>query len=165
MISGVNYFFKGIKLIFSPGVKRFVLIPLLMNVGIFTLGFWLGIEWLDQFLEKVLPAWLSWAEYILWPIFALSYFLIVFYLFALLANVIAAPFNSLLSEKIELNLLDKTSNESNSNIRDILKDLLPSIASELYKLIYLFLCLKSLSFLSTPNSFLLNCRLQSLSTC
>ena len=136
MLSGIRYFFTGFKLIFSSGIKRFVLIPLIINISIFALGFWLGMEWFDQFLAKVLPNWLSWAEFVLWPIFALSYFLIVFYLFALLANIIAAPFNGLLSEKIEQRLRGEVIQQHQSTIKQLLKELPRTVGSELNKLIY-----------------------------
>ena len=139
MLRGITYFFSGFKLIFSPGIKRFVLIPLLINISIFAFGFWFGMEWFDQFLEKMLPAWLSWAEYILWPIFALSYFLIVFYMFALLANIIAAPFNGLLAEKVEQHLRGNNSPQNQSTIKQLLKELPRTVGSEINKLFYFLL--------------------------
>ncbi len=139
MLRGITYFFSGFKLIFSPGVKRFVLIPLTINISIFASGFWFGMAWFDQFLEKMLPTWLSWAEFILWPLFALSYFLVVFYLFALLANIIAAPFNGLLAEKIEQHLRGNTTQQNQSTIKQLLKELPRTVGSEINKLFYFLL--------------------------
>lgn len=139
MLRGIQYFFSGFKLIFTPGIKRFVLIPLTINICIFALGFWLGIEWFDQFLAKMLPAWLSWAEFILWPIFALSYFLIVFYLFALLANIIAAPFNGMLAERVEQHLQGKVPDQNSSTVKQLLKELPRTVGSEINKLFYFIL--------------------------
>ncbi|MDW3096410.1 MAG: sulfate transporter CysZ [Gammaproteobacteria bacterium] len=139
MISGIKHFFSGFTLIFSQGLKRFVLIPLAINISIFALGFWLGMEWFDRFLVKMLPTWLAWAEFILWPIFALSYFLIVFYLFALIANIIAAPFNGLLAEKVELSLRNDSSQNNQSAIKQLLKELPRTVGSEIYKLFYFLL--------------------------
>jgi len=139
MFRGIAYFFSGFKLILSPGIKRFVLIPLLINISIFAIGFWVGMEWFDQFLEKMLPAWLSWAEFILWPVFALSYFLIVFYLFALLANIIAAPFNGLLAEKVEHRLRGITPQQNQSSVKQLLKELPRTVGSEINKLFYFLL--------------------------
>lgn len=133
MLQGIKYFFNGSRLIFKPGIKRFVFVPLLINITLFSIGFWFGLQWFDKFLADILPTWLAWAEYILWPIFALSYFLIVFYLFALIANVIAAPFNGLLAEKIEHYVNNKSIDEPTQKL---LPTIIPSIASELSKLIY-----------------------------
>ncbi len=93
-----------------------------------------GSAWFDQFLENMLLAWLSWAEFILWPIFALSYFLIVFYLFALLANIIAAPFNGLLAEKVEQHLRDDIPQQNQSTIKQLLRELPRTVGSEISKL-------------------------------
>lgn len=139
MLKGIKYFFSGFTLIFSYGLKRFVLIPLAINISIFALGFWLGLEWFDQLLAKMLPTWLAWAEFILWPIFALSYFLIVFYLFALIANIIAAPFNGLLAEKVELRLRNELSQNNQSAIKQLLKELPRTVGSEINKLFYFLL--------------------------
>lgn len=139
MFSGIKYFLLGFKLIFSQGVKRFVIIPLIINIGIFTIGFWLSIIWFDQFLANVLPSWLAWAEYIFWPLFAISYFLIVFYLFALLANIVAAPFNGLLAEKIEHKLRGKAFTQSDSTFKQVLKELPRTMSSEISKLLYFLL--------------------------
>jgi CysZ protein len=139
MFGGIKYFFKGFKLIFSPGVKRFVIIPLIINMSIFALGFWLGMNWFDQFLSSILPSWLSWAEYILWPIFTLSYFLIVFYLFALLANIIAAPFNGLLAERVEDHLHNKKINPNDSSLKQLFKQVPRTVGSEINKLFYYLL--------------------------
>jgi CysZ protein len=139
MLRGIGYFISGFKLIFSRGIKRFVLIPLSINICIFAFGFWFGMEWFDQFLAKMLPAWLHWAEFILWPIFALSYFLIIFYLFALLANIVAAPFNGLLAEKVEQRLRANTNQQNQSAIKQLLKELPRTFGSEINKLFYFLL--------------------------
>lgn len=44
MFSGIRYFFTGLGLIFRPEIKRFVLMPLLINISIFTMGLWFGME-------------------------------------------------------------------------------------------------------------------------
>jgi CysZ protein len=49
-----------------------------------------------------LPDWLSFLSYILWPIFVVLVVLMVFFTFTMLANVIAAPFNGFLAEKVEV---------------------------------------------------------------
>ena len=139
MFSGIKYFLSGFSLIFRSGIKRFVIVPLAINISIFAFGFWLGLTWFDSFLASMLPDWLSWAEFILWPLFALSYFLIVFYLFALLANIIAAPFNGLLAERVELQLRGDTSQLPQSAFHQIIKELPRTIGSEINKLFYFLL--------------------------
>ncbi len=147
MFKGIGYFFAGCKLILKPGVKRFVVVPLIINIIIFSLGFWLGIVWFEQFIANVLPTWLAWAEYILAPLFAISYLLIVFYIFALLANIIAAPFNGLLAERVEQLLRTKQNKPAgrsppplhNVSFKHIINEIPRTIGSEINKLFYFLL--------------------------
>ena len=136
MLLGIKVFFNGSRLLLKPGIKRFVFIPLFINICLFSFGFWFGLQWFDKILDDILPAWLAWAEFLLLPLFTLSYFLIVFYLFALIANVIAAPFNGLLAERIEKYLLNNNNNQQKENTQKFLPTIIPSIASELNKLTY-----------------------------
>lgn len=139
MFSGIRYFFTGFTLLLKPGIKRYVVIPLFINISVFSLGLWLGIQWFERFLDRVLPSWLSWAEFLLWPLFAVSYFVIVFYTFALLVNVIAAPFNGLLAEKIEHFLSGEPLQGSKQDTIKLLKELPGMIGNEISKLLYLLL--------------------------
>ena len=136
MFCGIGYFFKGLRLIFVAGMKRYVIIPLIINIAVFSLGLWVGITWFNSFLAQVLPDWLAWAEFIIWPLFAISYFLIVFYAFAILVNVIAAPFNGFLSEKVESYLKGDKSMATESNFKTTLKEAPGIILSEVSKLAY-----------------------------
>lgn len=84
------------------------------------------------------PFWLSWIEslisWFLYPIFSTLILLIVFYTFSFVANLIAAPFNSLLSERVESYLTGKPINtDSSLPTFEMIKR---SIASELAKLAY-----------------------------
>ena len=106
---------------------------------IFAIVLWFGIQWFDQFLLNVLPGWLAWAEFVLWPLFALSYFLVVFYLFALLMNVIAAPFNGLLAEKVEQYLRGEMISDEASSGSQLLTEIPRSIGNEIGKLVYFLL--------------------------
>ncbi len=49
-----------------------------------------------------LPSWLSFLNYLLWPLFVVLVVLMVFFTFTMLANIIAAPFNGFLAEKVEV---------------------------------------------------------------
>ncbi len=129
----------GVKLLGESGIRRFVAIPLLINIAIFAAVLWFGIQWFDQFLLKMLPGWLEWAEFILWPLFAITYFLVVFYLFALLMNVIAAPFNGLLAEKVEQHLRGEQIKDSGSTNMQLVKEIPRSIGNEIGKLVYFLL--------------------------
>ncbi|HAB02945.1 MAG TPA: sulfate transporter CysZ [Pseudomonas sp.] len=105
VLSGPQYLREGLKLVLSPGLRLFVLLPLTINLLLFGgLIYFAGHQfslWLDA-LMPTLPDWLSFLSYILWPLFVALLVLMVFFTFTLVANVIAAPFNGFLAEKVEV---------------------------------------------------------------
>lgn len=104
IFSGPAAFAAGFRLITSPGMKRFVLVPLLSNIVILSVFIWfvLGLlgGWVDS-LVAMLPDWLSFMSWLLWPLALLSILGFVVYGFNAMTALIAAPFNGLLAEKVE----------------------------------------------------------------
>lgn len=123
-LSGVSYLLDGFSLLAKPGLKRFVVIPLIINIFFFVALFFVlrhYVRIFDVWFEGLLPAWLHWLSTILWLLFLISFFLVFIYLFVTIANIISAPFNSFLAEQVELYLTGKIP-ESRSlyeNIKDI----------------------------------------------
>ncbi len=109
-ISGFTYFLSGFLLITRKGIRAWVLIPLGINVLLFGALIYASFTQIDavtaQF-EQWLPDWLEWLSWLLWPIFMASVALVVFFTFALLVNIIAAPFNGPLSAAVEKHLTGK----------------------------------------------------------
>ncbi len=106
-LAGVGYLFQGLSLISKKGIRPFVLIPLLINIVVFSFAIWMAKAQFDTLMEQLLgwlPSWLSWIEWLLYPFFALLILIAIYYTFTIVANLIAAPFNSLLAEKVELHL-------------------------------------------------------------
>ncbi|NER65882.1 sulfate transporter CysZ [Pseudomonas sp. MAFF212427] len=105
VLSGPQYLREGLKLVLSPGLRLFVLLPLAVNLLLFVgLIYVAGHQfslWVDT-LMPTLPSWLSFLNYLLWPLFVVLVGLMVFFTFTMLANVIAAPFNGFLAEKVEV---------------------------------------------------------------
>ena len=101
---GTRYLVRGAKMLNHPSLRLFVLVPLIVNIVIFgsllTVGYGYVTELMDWLLGK-LPGWLSFIEWILWPLIALTTLLISGYLFSAVAMIIASPFNGLLAEKAE----------------------------------------------------------------
>ena len=113
-IAGAGYLMDGFQLIFKPGLKRFVIIPLLINIIIFTGLFLLSRHFFGEFnhwFENFLPNWLKWLGTILWLLFFIGFVLFFMFFFVTIANIVAAPFNSFLSEKVEVYLTGKTANQ------------------------------------------------------
>lgn len=135
--SGAGYLVAGFQLITKPGLKRFVVIPLLINIILFA-GLLLGIghfmrEFNDWF-ASFLPTWLQWLKLVLWLLFFVSFFLFVIFAFVTVANLIAAPFNSLLAEKVELYLAKKPLEQR--SIIESLKDIPRIVSRQLAILAY-----------------------------
>ncbi|MGD8908309.1 MAG: sulfate transporter CysZ [Chromatiales bacterium] len=140
-LDGAGYLIRGLGLITKPGIRPFVLIPLTVNILIFSLLIWLGVSQFELLMERFLPAdesWLSWLRWLLWPLFAIAIVLIVFYTFTVIANLIAAPFNGLLAERVERHLGGELPQQP-GGVKQLMKDLLPSLLSELRKMGYFLL--------------------------
>jgi len=136
LFTGAGYMLEGFSLLRKPGLRRFVLMPLLINILLFggLIGWAYG--WVDgssRAMLSGLPEWLHWLRYIVVPVFVLTSLVVIFYGFSMLANLIAAPFNGLLAEAVECHLTGKS---LQGDWRQLLRDVVPSIMSELRKLLY-----------------------------
>lgn len=104
---GPGYLLQGFALIRQPGLRTVVALPLAINMVVIVGLLWLfGSQWsawLDAWLAG-LPGWLGWLEGLLWWLGFLLAILLFCYFFTLLANLIAGPFNGLLSARVERHL-------------------------------------------------------------
>ena len=100
-LSGAIYFLRGIRLIFAPGVRAYVIVPLLVNVLLFSVIIYFGVGQFRELLDWLLPEWLGWLAYLLLPLFVVVALIIVFFTFSLIGNLVAAPFNGLLAEAVD----------------------------------------------------------------
>lgn len=134
---GGSYFFaQGWKLMLNPGLKRYIIMPILINILVIGGAFYMTYQQVGgiiAYLLSYLPSWLQWLSYVLWPLILLFVLVFFGYFFSTLANIIATPFNGLLSAKLEFLL---TNNETNDSWNDIAKDMARSIKRELQNLAY-----------------------------
>ncbi len=101
---GAGYFMRGLTLLRHKRLRPFVIIPLLVNIVIFSSLIWLTISYVDSLLGGMLaaiPDWLSWLTWLIWPLVGVTLGLATGYLFTAVAILIASPFNGLLAEKAE----------------------------------------------------------------
>ncbi|ENF8748936.1 sulfate transporter CysZ [Vibrio fluvialis] len=135
--SGLGYFFYGFDIAVSPGIRRFVLMPLLTNIllvgGALYYLFSHLDSWINDWMGQI-PDWLSWLSYILWPLLVITILATFSYFFSTLANFIAAPFNGLLAEKVEEKLTGKKVNDD--GVLAVVKDVSRIMAREWRKLVY-----------------------------
>ncbi|MEI6744867.1 MAG: sulfate transporter CysZ [Methylococcaceae bacterium] len=99
MISAVSYLFKGLKMLTSPALRPFVLMPLLINLVLYSVALGLGFLYLNHLVEQLIPLRLHWLTWLIYPLFFTSFCFIGFFTFSLLANLIAAPFYAKLAAK------------------------------------------------------------------
>ncbi len=139
-LKGVSHVLNGFRLIKLSGVRRFVVIPTLINLILFSFAIWYGYTEIDQFLDQKLPDWLSWLEFIIKPIFFILSLVIIFFTFTIIANILGFPFNSVLSEKIEQRIGQKNIIEAPANKKsylDLLKSAGSGLGNEMRKLFYM----------------------------
>ncbi|MDX3774494.1 sulfate transporter CysZ [Chromatiaceae bacterium AAb-1] len=133
----MHYFFRGLSLIRTKGLKRFVFIPLLINLVLFAAAFYFLLQQVNAmvlWIQQWLPAWLHWLEYLLIPLGVMSVILGMAFSFTLVANWIAAPFNGLLSEKTEAYLTGKPVNDL--GVAGFIKDIPRLLGREWQKICY-----------------------------
>ncbi len=139
LLSGIKYFFHGFKLITRPELRRFVIVPLIINILVFTAAVIVAVNQFNDLLAWLLPQgpgwWAELVQTVLWVFFAVIVLLILFFSFTILANLLGAPFNGLLSEKVEGYLSGETLNDS-GGFREFIYSILPAIKSELRKILY-----------------------------
>jgi CysZ protein len=108
----------------------------LINVLLFGGLIGLAYGWVDdssRYLVARLPEWLHWLTYLVVPVFVIVSLVVIFYGFSVVANLIASPFNGLLAEAVEYHL---TGRQLQADWKQVLRDILPGIGSELRKLLY-----------------------------
>lgn len=95
----IGCFFKGIQLLASPGLRRFVIVPILLNSVLYSLAFVLGYYYLTDVINHFIPAGLQWLRWLLWPLFFAIFFSLLCFSFMVLANLLAVPFYGQLAAK------------------------------------------------------------------
>lgn len=161
--NGFQYAVDGFKLIKQPSVRKYVVIPMLINIAIFSLGLWYAISAFNSAMTSIVPnmfpdslelaGWLSWiesayqwflslfgwVEYLLWGLFAILYLLVVFYAFTVVANLVSAPFNGFFSAAVERLLLGEV--DPGHIDRSIAEEVKVALIGETRKMLYTLKCL------------------------
>ncbi len=149
----MKYVPVGWRLLRTPGLRRFVWMPLLVNLLVFgVLGWWinsLALGWVGSWsLFNSLGDWwiINALKTVLQWIIIIALLFSTAFLFTLLANLIAAPFNGLLAERVEAHLVGDVTQPAPSLVV-LIKSVPRLMLSELSKLLYLALCLLPLLIL------------------
>jgi len=146
LLKGFYYLLQGAKMVTKPGIRGVVMIPLIINIILFGLLIWYGAGQFSAFIEWLLPDKSEWLRRFLWPIFALVTLIIIFFAFTLVANIVGAPFNGLLSERVEEHLTGIKSDQS-GGWRKMINNFIPILIAELKKLLYIILLMSLYSLI------------------
>lgn len=100
---GFGYAFEGLKFLPRPGIRRYVAVPLAMNLAIFSAGGWwiaASLQDLVDWVQRFLPQWLDWLAWLLWPVAVAGFLAVAWFGFTLIANLVGSPFNGMLAHKV-----------------------------------------------------------------
>lgn len=105
---GVYFFWQGILLIFSPGIRRYIYIPILVNIFLFIFIFgglaWYLFHYFTLWMADY-PRWILWLlGWLFWILYGTLSLLIGTFTFTLFTNLIGSPFYGLLAEAVQKNV-------------------------------------------------------------
>lgn len=98
-VLAIGFLFKGLSLLTAPGLRKFIVIPVLINLVLYSGALLLSYYYISDLIDQFIPGWLHWLSWILWPLFFISFFIAGFFTFTIFANMLAAPFYGKLSAK------------------------------------------------------------------
>jgi len=110
---------RGVQLVNTSGIRRFVVIPLVINILVFGIFGWAAYTWFMSWLDGFSA--LRWAAdvpvlssliTVIRGLIAVAVFMVLVFLIALFSNLLAAPFNGLLAEQVEAHLTGRPAPET-----------------------------------------------------
>ena len=121
----------------NPSLWKYVLVPFLVNLLIFSLAVYFGLDFFNDFVVRQIPQGEAWywglVYYFLWLVALAVTAVLVFFCFTVVGNLISSPFNDLLSERTE-ELLSGTRNEERFSLGLFWKDSLRTLGTEAKKM-------------------------------
>jgi CysZ protein len=149
----MRYFGRGLSLLSNKGLKRFVALPILINALLMSALIYYGGGWLVDKVDALVawfPDWLSWLSWLLIPVAVVTLVSVTLYFFSAVVNLIASPFNGLLSEAVEVQVKgDSIPDESLASV------IARTLAREIRKLAYFiprYIALLIISFIPVVNT-------------
>lgn len=137
-LAGLRHVLHGFALLREPGVRIYVILPLLINIVLFVAALaGLGSA-LDYAVERYLASWPEWLQSIIWFLFAALAAIVVFFTFSIVANIVASPFNGLLAEAVEHHLRPELG-AMRFSWKALAADVARTLVAELRKLLYIAL--------------------------
>ena len=53
-VTGISYLLKALPLLTKPGIKAFVIIPLMINIVLFSIGVYFGFLYFEEYMNRFL---------------------------------------------------------------------------------------------------------------
>jgi CysZ protein len=105
-LKAAQYLYQGAHLLCQPGLRRFVIVPLLVNIVVFIVITSIMINTYGGLINEAMNSskWLAALAWLLWLFIGLFVLVIYGYTFNIITTFIAAPFYGILAEKIETKL-------------------------------------------------------------
>lgn len=109
--------FRSVRILrHNLGLLPYIVIPFLINLTVFSSAVYFGLDFFGSVVAEHLPQGDSWywavLYWLVWMLAVLLTALLVFFTFTVVGNLIASPFNDLLSERTEQALNGKISDEA-----------------------------------------------------
>lgn len=114
LFKGFGYMLQGFRIIMQPGFRLFLLVPLIVNILLFTFLIMWAYSLIDGWMASLLswiPEWLGFLEWLFWITYFIVIVMTLFYGFIAAANLIGAPFYGYLAELTEKHLSGKENTE------------------------------------------------------
>ena len=112
-------------LIKNKGLIKYFVIPFAINIFIFSFFLYYAINWLPEIMQSLLPESNSgFIRILYYPLIAVLWGLILLIsvsCFSILGNIIASPFNDLLTQEVESLVLGTSPAESSFSLKDLYK--------------------------------------------
>ena len=137
---GLGYLGEGFGLIRQPGLRLFVIIPLVINVFLFGAMFYFLAELFSVMIATAmgwLPdwAWLQALDWVFWILYGLVIVLMLAYGVVIVANLIGSPFYGYLAELTEKHLTGQEVSTDGSWAQ-IIRDIPRALWREVQKIAY-----------------------------
>lgn len=147
-----DHFVRGFRLLAKPGIRPWVVLPLLINIALFVGITLLAIDYFSTLMGS-LTGWLSFIAWLVWALFGLTLLFVYGYTFTIFANLIASPFYGVLAERTQHVLGHDTVAET-LDLATIKAIAWRSFVRELRKLVYFLPRIVGILLLSLILSFI-----------
>lgn len=142
---GFSYPLRAIRLFRQqPGLLKYLMIPFSINFVVFSATVYFGLDLFQSMLNTYAPSTEAWygvlLYYFAWILAMLLSTVLIFFTFTVVGNLIASPFNELLSERVENNVRGMMP-EQPFTMKRFWQDAIYAVGTELKKITIFALCM------------------------